>query len=118
MTDRSAEVRAWLDGRAAEMAAVLETLVRIPTDNPPGRELARCAAVLRDVVERLGFSPELIELAPTGTLDGPTVVRGGAGSGDAPIYYHGHFDVVPAQRPSRSSPNAATGRSSGEGPRT
>jgi len=39
------------------MATLLEALVRIPTENPPGRELGRCAGVLRDVMERLGFSP-------------------------------------------------------------
>jgi hypothetical protein len=29
--DRTAEVQAWLDGRADEMATLLEALVRIPT---------------------------------------------------------------------------------------
>ena len=115
MTDRTAEVQAWLDGRADEMATLLEALVRIPTENPPGRELARCAGVLRDVMERLGFSPELIELAPTGTLEGPAIVRGAVGSGDALIYYHGHFDVVPAQSPSQFEPERRDGRIIGRG---
>src|SRR4051794_20957326 len=97
------------------MATVLEALVRIPTENPPGRELARCAGVLRDVMERLGFSPELIELAPTGTLEAPTIVRGAVGSGDALIYYHGHFDVVPAQSPSQFEPERRDGRIVGRG---
>ncbi len=112
---RGAEVQAWLDGRAEEMATLLEALVRIPTENPPGRELARCAGVLRDAMERLGFSPELIELAPTGTLEGPAIVRGGVGSGDALIYYHGHFDVVPAQSPSQFEPERADGKITGRG---
>jgi len=66
VTDRTAELKAWLDGRADELATLLEALVRVPTENLPGRELGRCAGVLRDAMERLGFSPELIELAPTG----------------------------------------------------
>ena len=115
MTDPSGEVRAWLDGRADEMATLLEALVRIPTENPPGRELARCAGVLLDAMERLGFSPELIELAPTGALEGPAIVRGGVGSGDALIYYHGHFDVVPAQSPSQFEPERREGRVVGRG---
>ena len=97
------------------MATLLGALVRVPTENPPGRELGRCAGVLRDVMERLGFSPELIELAPSGTLEGPAVVRGGAGSEDAPIYYHGHFDVVPAQSPSQFEPERRNGRIIGRG---
>jgi acetylornithine deacetylase/succinyl-diaminopimelate desuccinylase-like protein len=115
VTDRSAEVQAWLDARADEMATLLEALVRIPTENPPGRELGRCAGVLCDAMERLGFAPELIELAATATLEGPAIVRGSADSGGAPIYYHGHFDVVPAQSPSQFEPVRRDGKIVGRG---
>jgi succinyl-diaminopimelate desuccinylase len=54
----TADLRTWLDGRADEMATLLEELVRIPTENPPGRELERCAGLLCDEMDRLGFSPE------------------------------------------------------------
>jgi acetylornithine deacetylase/succinyl-diaminopimelate desuccinylase-like protein len=113
--ERTAEVQACLDGRADEMATLLEALVRIPTENPPGRELGRCAGVLRDAMERLGFSPELIELPATGTLEGPAIVRGSVGSGDALVYYHGHFDVVPAQSPSQFEPERRDGKITGRG---
>jgi succinyl-diaminopimelate desuccinylase len=115
VSGRSAEVQGWLDGRADEMATLLEALVRIPTENPPGRELARCASVLADAMKRLGLSPELIELAPAGTLEGPTIVRGAVGGGDALIYYHGHFDVVPAQSPAQFEPERRDGKISGRG---
>lgn len=115
MTERSAEVQAWLDGRADEMATLLEALVRIPTENPPGRELGRCARVLRDAMERLGFAPDLIELEPAGTLEGPAIVRGAVGGGDAPVYFHGHFDVVPAQSPSQFDPERRDGKIAGRG---
>src|SRR4051794_12106343 len=101
MSDRSSEVQDWLDERAEEMALLLEELVRIPTENPPGRELGRCASVLGDALARLGLAPELIELAPAGGLEEPTIVRGTAGSGSELLYYHGHFDVVPAQASSQ-----------------
>jgi succinyl-diaminopimelate desuccinylase len=109
------EVQAWLDDRAEEMAALLETLVRIPTENPPGRALGRCAAVRRDALERLGFSPEVIELAPAGSLEAPAVVRGSVGSGEQLVYFHGHFDVVPAQSPSQFEPQRRDGRIVGRG---
>ena len=35
--DRAAEVQAWLEPRADEMADVLAELVAIDTENPPGR---------------------------------------------------------------------------------
>jgi succinyl-diaminopimelate desuccinylase len=115
VTDRSTDVRAWLDDRAEEMAALLDALVRVPTENPPGRELARCAGVLHAALERLGFSPELIELAPTGGLEGPAIVRGGVGSGERLVYFHGHFDVVPAQSRSQFEPQRRDGKIIGRG---
>jgi succinyl-diaminopimelate desuccinylase len=113
--DRSTELQAWLDERAEDMAALLDALVRVPTENPPGRELGRCALVLRDALDRLGFSPELIELAPSGSLEGPAIVRGSAGGGEQIVYYHGHFDVVPAQSPSQFEPQRGDGRIAGRG---
>jgi acetylornithine deacetylase/succinyl-diaminopimelate desuccinylase-like protein len=110
------ELPAWLDERADEMAALLETLVRVPTENPPGRELGRCAGVLRDALERLDCSPELIELEPGGGgLEAPAVVRGAVGDGDRLVYYHGHFDVVPAQSPAQFEPRHVRGRIVGRG---
>ena len=67
----------------------------------------------------MGFSPELIELPPTGSLEGAAVVRGTVGSGAQLVYYHGHFDVVPAQSPSQFEPERHDGRrSSGAAPLT
>jgi succinyl-diaminopimelate desuccinylase len=100
-------VQAWLDERAEEMAALLMDLVRIPTENPPGRELGRCAGVLRDALDRLGFAPELI--------DPPGIVRGSVGDGDRLVYFHGHFDVVPAQSPAQFEPQRRDGRVVGRG---
>jgi succinyl-diaminopimelate desuccinylase len=115
VTDRSTEVQAWLDDQAEEMAALLEALVRIPTENPPGRELGRCAGVLRDAMERLGFSPEVLELPPAGSLDEPAIVRGSVGSGEQLVYYHGHFDVVPAQSPEQFESQRRDGKMVGRG---
>jgi acetylornithine deacetylase/succinyl-diaminopimelate desuccinylase-like protein len=100
-------VEAWLDGRADEMAALVEALVRVPTENPPGRELEACAGVLHDALDRLEFSPELLE--------GPPIVRGSVGDGRAIVYYHGHYDVVPAQSPAQFEPSRRDGRIVGRG---
>jgi succinyl-diaminopimelate desuccinylase len=113
--DHFTAVRTWLDDHAEEMAALLEALVRVPTENPPGRELGQCAGVLRDALERLGFSAELIELPPAGSLEAPAIVRGTVGSGAALVYYHGHFDVVPAQSSAQFEPERRDGRIIGRG---
>jgi succinyl-diaminopimelate desuccinylase len=115
MRQSGADVQAWLAGRSEEMAALLETLVRVPTENPPGRELGRCAGLLRDELDRLGFAPELIELPPTSSLEAPAIVRGSVGEGSRLVYFHGHFDVVPAQHRSQFEPERRDGRITGRG---
>jgi succinyl-diaminopimelate desuccinylase len=113
--ERAADVQAWLELRADEMAVLLQDLVAIESENPPGRELGRCGRLLRDVMTGLGLSPELIELPPTRALEEPCVVRGSVGAGGPAVYFHGHFDVVPAQSPSQFRPLRANGRIVGRG---
>ena len=113
--DGAAEVQAWLEPRADEMAALLQDLVAIDTENPPGRGLGRCGRALRDAIERLGLAPELIELAPSRELEEPCVVRVVVGDGPRTVYFHGHFDVVPAQDPAQFRPARRDGRITGRG---
>jgi len=115
VTDRVEQVRAWLEPRAEEMAELLLQLVTVNTENPPGRALGRCAGLLRDAMERLGFSPEVIEVAPSRALEDPCIVRGSVGDGPGLVYFHGHFDVVPAQSPAQFEPQRRDGRIIGRG---
>lgn len=116
MTNRAAQVEAWLDERTEEMAHLLERLVAVDSENPPGRALGRCAQVLREAMDRLGLSPEIIDIVdPSGELDDPCVVRGTAGDGDRLIYFHGHFDVVPAQNRGQFTAVRRDGRIIGRG---
>jgi succinyl-diaminopimelate desuccinylase len=111
----AAELQAWLEPRAGEMAALLEQLVAINTENPPGRGLGQCGQVLHDAMGKLGLSPELIELPPSRELEDPCIVRGSVGDGPRTIYFHGHFDVVPAQNPAQFHPRRRDGRIVGRG---
>jgi acetylornithine deacetylase/succinyl-diaminopimelate desuccinylase-like protein len=97
------------------MAALLEELVAIDTENPPGRQLGRCGRVLHDAMEKLGLSAELIEVAPSRELEDPCIVRSSVGDGPRTIYFHGHFDVVPAQDPAQFRPHRRDGRITGRG---
>jgi succinyl-diaminopimelate desuccinylase len=115
LKDRAAEAQAWLDPRADEMAALLEALIAIDTENPPGRHLGRCGRYLCDALERLGLSPELIAVAPQRELEDPCIVRCTVGDGPRTVYFHGHFDVVPAQDPAQFRPQRRDGRITGRG---
>jgi succinyl-diaminopimelate desuccinylase len=113
--DRAAEVQAWLESRAGEMVALLEELIALDTENPPGRGLGRCGEVLCDAMAQLGFSPELIPVSPIGELEDPCLVCGSVGGGARTIYFHGHFDVVPAQDPGQFRPERRDGKIVGRG---
>ena len=97
------------------MATLLMELVAIPTENPPGRDLGRCADHLRGAIDRLGFGAEMIEVEPSGQQEGSAVVRATIGDGPEVVYYHGHFDVVPAQSRSQFRPTRRGGRILGRG---
>lgn len=115
LTDQTRELQSWLDDRADEMATLLTDLVAMNTENPPGRGLGSCGRAMRDVMARLGFSTDLIELPATGSLEEPCIVRGEIGEGTRTIYFHGHFDVVPAQSPEQFIPRRQDGRIIGRG---
>ncbi len=108
-------LRSWLDVRAEEMAALVEALVAIDSENPPGRGLGSCGRVLHEAMSRLDLSPELIELPARAGLEEPCVVRGSVGEGARTVYFHGHFDVVPAQSREQFRPRRADGRIVGRG---
>ena len=115
MTLPVADVLSWIDDRADEMAEVVSELVAIDTQNPPGRNLGRCGRLVAATMERLDLAPELTGLEPTGELEEPCIVRGTAGDGERIVYFHGHFDVVPAQDPAQFRPRREDGRIVGRG---
>ncbi|MFD4669622.1 M20 family metallopeptidase [Lentzea sp. NPDC058450] len=108
-------IQEWVEPRAEEMAELLEKLVALDTENPPGRGLGQCAAYLYEVMDRFGFAPEIIELAPHDQLEEPRVVQGRVGDGPRLVYFHGHFDVVPAQSRAQFTAERRNGRMYGRG---
>lgn len=109
---RSADVRAWIDARAEEMAELVADLVAIDTQNPPGRNLRASADVVRGGLSRLGVSSQLIDVP--GAAE-PCIVRAEIGAGPRTVYFHGHVDVVPAQSPGQLRPRRSGGRIVGRG---
>ena len=114
-TEQAAAVQAWIDDHADEMAELLIRLVAVESENPPGRNLAECAEVLREEMDRLGLGPEVIELEPSGTIEDPRIVRGTVGEGEKLVYFHGHFDVVPVQDRAQFTTQRRDGKIVGRG---
>jgi len=80
-------------GELADHAIRLcQTLLRIDTTNPPGRERA-AAEIVADELDRAGLAPKLIESAP----ERANVVSRLAGTGELPpLLLTAHLDVVEA----------------------
>jgi succinyl-diaminopimelate desuccinylase len=91
-----------LEPREDEMAALLAELVSVPTENPPGRHYQACADLLERKVLQAGLICERHEFPPLPTAPGASTepaasLVAGFGTGADTLYFHGHYDVVPAQ---------------------
>src|SRR6266481_2555245 len=104
MTKRANAVSAdqlleWLRQREDEMAALLAELVEIPTENPPGKNYRACTDLLEDRLRKCGLECERLEASELkgGTGESPVSLVASYGRGERVFYFHGHYDVVPAQ---------------------
>lgn len=70
-------------------------LIAIPSENPPGNCYEECTRVLLEELKRLHFDDVRREGA---------CILAAAGTGKRTLYFSGHYDVVPAQRPDQFQP--------------
>src|SRR5713226_6881359 len=89
----------WLGRREEEMAALLAELVAIPTENPPGKNYRACAELLENRLRQCGLECERLEAGDSkeATGNSPVCLIANYGLGERVLYFHGHYDVVPAQ---------------------
>src|SRR5260221_13466805 len=88
-----------------EVTQLPRGLVAIPTENPPGERYAACLDAIAETLDSLGIAPRrLQECRP-----------GWQGSGTPVVDFHGHYDVVPAQRREQFEPHLQLGRLYGRG---
>jgi succinyl-diaminopimelate desuccinylase len=99
VTAQSAAILSWLQQREDEIAAWLGELVAIPTENPPGKNYRACVDVLETHLRQAGLDCQ--RLGPGDSKDdakhSPESLLATHGSGERALYFHGHYDVVPAQ---------------------
>lgn len=92
-------LRRWLEQHVDEMAALLADFIAIPTENPPGRHYRQFVEVLEERTGKLGLEFSRLEPpSPPGAADEvPACSSASYGHGARTLYFHGHYDVVPAQ---------------------
>jgi succinyl-diaminopimelate desuccinylase len=107
-SNKARQILAWLRARHDEMTKLIEELIAIPTENPPGHDYGACAALLESRLRsyeldcRRYKTTELNE--QTGSNDTPIILLAFHGHGERSLYFHGHYDVVPAQSPEQFAP--------------
>jgi succinyl-diaminopimelate desuccinylase len=92
-------ILSWLQERKEEMSGFLAELVAIPTENPPGKNYRTCADLLERRIRQLDLDCKRYEPhePKNETADGPACLLASFGTGHRSVYFHGHYDVVPAQ---------------------
>lgn len=86
-----------------EIIRFLQDLIRIPTENPPGRDFIKCACFLEDKLKQIGFQVNRIEVPEEKLkeldLTLPRVIplaRWEGTTGKPVLHANGHYDVKPA----------------------
>lgn len=96
----------WLREREDEMAALLSDLVAVPTENPPGRHYEEFAELFESRAAKLDLRCERLETSSkqSSAGDSPNCLSVSHGQGERTFYFHGHYDVVPAQSKEQFQP--------------
>jgi acetylornithine deacetylase/succinyl-diaminopimelate desuccinylase family protein len=103
-----------LDARKGDLLAFGQDLIRIASENPPGDRYRECADRIRLELERLGIESRLLEVP--GYADRPRCnLLGFHGDGRRTLYFHGHYDVVPAHTREQFDPRVENGWLYGRG---
>jgi acetylornithine deacetylase/succinyl-diaminopimelate desuccinylase family protein len=103
-----------LDAHKDAILAFGQDLIRIPTENPPGRHYGECVDRIRAELDRLAIPCRVLE-ASAGPGGQRYNVLGFHGEGQRTLYFHGHYDVVPAHSREQFTPRIEHGRLWGRG---
>jgi succinyl-diaminopimelate desuccinylase len=77
------------------MVDLTSRLIAIASENPPGNRYPECVELLQSELARIGVNDVRRE---------GDCVCGFIGKGDRTLYFHGHYDVVPAQSEAQFQP--------------
>jgi acetylornithine deacetylase/succinyl-diaminopimelate desuccinylase family protein len=102
--DLTARLQRALSARRDEMKSLVSDLVRIPTENPPGRHYRAAIDRLAAGMTTLELTPEIVRIPAGDGAEPRFAIRASLGGGPQALVFHGHYDVVPASRPGQFDP--------------
>jgi succinyl-diaminopimelate desuccinylase len=96
MSSDPSELLAAIDASQPEMIEFTRDLIAIPSENPPGKEYARCADAIAKKLTEIGLEARIVEVSASKPGEQPGYcVTASHGEGERSLYFHGHYDVVP-----------------------
>ncbi|GAB1409589.1 M20 family metallopeptidase [Desulfovibrionales bacterium] len=103
-----------LEQHKSALLTFVQDLIAIATENPPGTHYQDCVARITQELDRLGLAYQVVETP--GYAEHPRYsIVSFHGTGQPTLYFHGHYDVVPAQREDQFFPRIEHGRLYGRG---
>lgn len=103
-----------LDAHQEAILAFCQDLIRIASENPPGNFYRECTDRIGQELDHLGFAHQVVE-APGDADRLRYNLLSFYGNGQRTLYFHGHYDVVPAQSREQYNPGVEGGRLYGRG---
>ncbi len=103
-----------LDAHKEDILAFAGDLISIASENPPGNCYRECVERIRAELDGLGLGCQVVD-AP-GFPEHPRYnLLSFHGDGQRTLYFHGHYDVVPAQSRAQFTPRTEDGKLAGRG---
>ena len=92
-----------------------KALIEIPTENPPGVAYHPCAELLSKKLTELGLEHTTLTAPASSSSEPGYCLLSSYGEGEKTLYFHGHYDVVPASEPTQFRPFLKGNRLFGRG---
>jgi succinyl-diaminopimelate desuccinylase len=125
MASLDERIRKAVKAYRGKMAELTKELVRMPTENPPGKNYRACAELLARRMRELGLQAKAEKISPPKSARAEKAgrtkpeprywVHATYGDGKPAIYFHGHYDVVPASHAGQFEPLERNGCIFGRG---
>jgi len=96
----------WMRAHEEEMARTVAELVAIASENPPGKNYQAVVRILEKYIRRFGLDFERFQPKTKAkkSKENPACLLAEYGQGKRTLYFHGHYDVVPAQTAEQFKP--------------
>lgn len=98
-----------------EIVDFTTALVAIPTENPPGKAYSACVEAIASKWREIGLDPTTLEVPDGPPFHPRYCLLTSYGEGQRTLYFHGHYDVVPASSEAQFHPYVKDGNLFGRG---